>query len=108
YADLSPVLRSGAGLPAAPAVEAGDLAGVRSAAEAWLEWCDETLAETGASSWVPDRLAHRFGVATGAAAGATVLDGDGFRGESLDWHSFDVRPNRQPTGFTSLPAAQTL
>jgi hypothetical protein len=108
YANLAPALRSGDALPAAPVIAAPDLAEIRSAAEAWLAWCDETLAETGASPWVDERLEHRFSVASGTGTGATVLDVDGFRGESLDWCSFDVRPEKHRAGFTSLPSVQTL
>jgi hypothetical protein len=108
YADLEPVMRGGAALPATPAIPPGDIAAVRRAAEAWLAWCDETIVETGATTWAPDRLAHEFAVATGAGAGATVLDAPDFRGDSLDWHSFDVRPNAQRSGFTPLPAVDAL
>jgi hypothetical protein len=108
YASLAGAVRSGADLPEPPAIPAQDLKAVYGAAEAWLGWCDETLAETGPSTWVPEQLAHEFGVATGTGAGATVLDAKDFRGESLDWHSFDVRPNPQPSGFKALPPMRPL
>jgi hypothetical protein len=108
YRELSPTLRGGGALPATPVIPTEDLAGVRSAAQAWLAWCDDTLAETGPSSWVDEKLEHRFSVASGTGAGATVLEADGYRGESLDWHSFDVRPAEQPSGFTSLASFQAL
>jgi hypothetical protein len=108
YASLAPALRGAGPLPATPAIAAQDLAEVRAAAEAWLAWCDETLAETGTSTWVDERLEHGFNVSAGSGLSATVLDADAYRGESLDWHSFDVRPARRRTGFTSLPSVQTL
>ena len=76
---------------------------VRTAAEAWIAWCDETLADTGPSTWDDERLAHCFGVATGTGCGGTVLDAEDFGGIVPDWHSFDVAPNARPTGFTALP-----
>jgi hypothetical protein len=108
YASLASTVRAGGDLPDSPVIPASDVQAVTEAAEAWLEWCDETLVETGPSTWVPQRLAHEFGVATGTGAGATVLDAPDFRGESLDWHSFDVRPNAQRSGFRALPQSRSL
>jgi hypothetical protein len=108
YEALAPALRTGAALPATPVIAAGDAAGVRAAAEAWQAFCDATVTEPAGGTWAPQRLAHAFSAATGTGPGATVLDVDGWRGEDLDWHSFDVRPNSAPTGFTALPPSQTL
>jgi len=108
YARLAPAVRSGGPLPDAPPVAAQDVAAVSSAARAWLAWCDETLAETGASPWDDERLSHEFSVASGTGPGATVLDADSFRGGALDWHSFDLRPALQRTGFTPLPPLRAL
>ena len=108
YASLASPVRTAAGLPDPPAIPAQDVQAVSDAAEAWLNWCDETLVETGDTTWVPKRLAHEFAVATGTGAGATVLDARDFRGESLDWHSFDVRPNAQRSGFKALPQVRSF
>jgi len=116
YDALAPILRNGDPLPANPVVTVGDVAGVRAAAEAWLQFCDATVTEPAAPTtepaaptWVPDQLAHAFSVATGTDASATVLDVAGWRGEELDWHSFDARPAAAaPVGFTALPPSQTL
>jgi hypothetical protein len=108
YGELASAVRGGGGLPAAPAIAAQDVAEVQKAAKAWLDWCDELLPDRGTSSWVGELLTHRFGVAHGTGTGATVLDADDFRGEALDWHSFDARPVQQPSGFTSLGNIQTL
>jgi hypothetical protein len=109
YDDLAPVLRSGGTLPATPALAAGDASAVRTAAEAWLDFCDATIAEPAGPTWVPDRLAHAFDVATGTGSGDIVLDVDGWRGEEMDWHSFDARPpGAAPASFKALPPTQTL
>jgi hypothetical protein len=108
YENLADRLRTGAGLPNSPVIGAQDTQSVTDAAEAWLRWCDATMVETGDSTWDAERLAHEFSVATGTGAGATILDAKDFRGESLDWHSFDVRPNAQRSGFTALPSARPL
>ncbi len=108
YASLAGPVRSGAGLPDPPVIPAPDVQPVFDAAEDWLRWCDRTLVETGATTWDQGRLTHEFGVATGTGAGATVLDAKDFRGESLDWHSFDVRPTAQRSGFKALPQVRSL
>lgn len=109
YDALAPILRKRDLLPAEPVIAVGDTAAVRTAAESWLEFCDATVTEPAAPTWVPDELAHAFHVATGSGAGATVLDVDGWRGEQLDWHSFDARPvPAAASGFTALPAMSTL
>lgn len=114
YDALAAILRRGDQLlPATPVIRAGDAAAVRTAAESWLEFCDATVTEPAAPTWVPDELAHAFHVATGSGAGATVLDVDGWRGEQLDWHSFDARPapaagSGSGSGFTALPAMTTV
>ncbi len=108
YADIAAAVRDGTDLPETPAIDTDDMDAVRSAAEKWIAWCDETLADTGPSTWDDERLAHRFGVATGTGAGATTLDAEDFGGSAPDWHSFDVRPNAAPTGFKALPRTTTL
>ncbi len=90
-----------------PDVDPGDAGAVAGAATAWLEHCDASLAETGATTWVSDRLTHVFSVATGNGAGDVVLDADGTRGDGLDWHAFDARPS-PATGFTALPSTRTI
>jgi hypothetical protein len=108
YDAIAEPVRTGASLPASPAIGAQDLDDVRAAAQAWLSWCDETLADTGPSTWVPDRLAHQFGLATGSGAGATVIHTDQWWGSALDWHAFDVSPNLNRAGFTPLATPSTL
>jgi hypothetical protein len=108
YATLGPSVRGGMPLPADPAVDQDDEDDVRTALDAWLGFCDATIAETGASTWVPERLEHGFSVATGNGAGATVLDAEGFHGEHLTWHAFDARPLAKPTGFMALPPPSPL
>lgn len=108
YSAIAAAVRSGKDLPEPPAIEPQDLDAVRSAVEAWLAWCDATLSDTGPSTWDDEQLAHRFGVATGTGAGATMLDAEDFGGTAPDWHSFDVRPNKGRTGFKALPPTTTL
>jgi hypothetical protein len=108
YESLAGPVRSGGNLPDEPVIPAPDVQPVFDAAEDWLSWCDQTMVETGATTWDPERLAHDFAVATGTGAGATTLDAKDFHGESLDWHSFDVRPNRQRSGFKALPQVRSL
>jgi hypothetical protein len=108
YCDIAAAVRGGMDLPEPPVIDPHDQDTVRSAAEAWIAWCDETLTDTGPSTWDGERLAHRFGVATGTGAGATVLDAEDFGGAAPDWHSFDVRPNAHPTGFKPLPTTTAL
>lgn len=108
YESLAGPVRSGGDLPDSPVIPAPDVQPVFDAAEEWLNWCDQTMVETGATTWDPERLAHDFAVATGTGAGATTLDAKDFHGESLDWHSFDVRPNRQRSGFKALPQIRSL
>lgn len=107
YRDLRPPLRSGAAMPLPAGVDPGDADDILKAAQAWSEHCDATLAETGESTWVPERLLHVFSVATGNGAGDVVLDADGARGDELDWHDFDVRPSGA-TGFSALPRTETI
>jgi hypothetical protein len=107
YENLAEPVRAETDLPDTPGVPAQDVQ-VFDAAEAWVRWCDETLVETGGTTWVPEQLAHEFGVATGTGTGATFLDTKDFRGEGLDWHSFDVRPNAQRSGFKALPQVRSL
>jgi hypothetical protein len=109
YVGLASALRNGSRLPEPPLIAANDADAVRAAAQAWLQFCDETVAEPRAATWMPERLAHGFSVATGVGPDATVLDVDGWDGEALDWHSFDVRPPTRGRGaFQPLPPAQTL
>ena len=107
YHDLRPALRSGAPLPLPVGVDPADADKVLTAAQAWSEQCDATLAETGESTWIPERLLHEFSVATGNGAGDVVLDADGTRGDRLEWHDFDARPS-PATGFTKLPRNETI
>jgi hypothetical protein len=108
YVKIAEAVRAGKDLPEPPAIEPQDADAVGKAAQAWLAWCDGTLADTGPSTWDDERLAHRFGLATGTGTGATVLDADGFGGAAPDWHSFNVRPNVQRSGFKALPTTTTL
>jgi hypothetical protein len=96
-------VRNGNPLPQPPVIDPADATAVQAAAAVWLKWCEETLADTGLVTWLPDRLTHGLALSTGASAGATVLDVDGWRGDGLDWHGFDVRPNAHPTDFHALP-----
>jgi hypothetical protein len=108
YAAIAAAVRGGKDLPEPPTIDGQDLDAVRTAAEAWVAWCDETLTDTGPSTWDDERLGHYFGVATATGAGATMLDAEDFGGTAPEWHSFDVRPNASPTGFTALPTSTTL
>ena len=109
YEELASAARNGAELPQPPVIDAADADRFRAAVATWLRFCDETITEPAAPTWVPERLAHAFSVATGAGADATVLDVDGWHGEALDWHSFDARPGPGArAGFNALPATQTL
>ena len=60
YRQLAAVFRAGDPLPATPVVDPLDVDRFRAAGDAWLAWCDETIAETGASTWQPERLTHAF------------------------------------------------
>ena len=71
------------------------------------DWCDETLAETGDSTWVPERLPHPFSVATGNRGRRRGARCGRLRGEALEWHSFDVRPIGGH-GFHDAPATETI
>jgi hypothetical protein len=107
YHQIGAALDGGLALPAPPTVAANDVDPVRKAAQAWLAWCRETLFETGhASAWQGDTLDYAFSVATSSGAHALSLDAGEYRGGSLDWHSFDVRPERAPADFKALPTLQ--
>jgi len=108
YVDIAEAVRDGKDLPEPPAIDPQDLDAVRAAAEAWVAWCDQTLTDAGPSTWDEERLGHYFGLATGSGTGATVLDAEDFGGTEPEWHSFDVRPNPNPTGFTAVPTNTTL
>lgn len=108
YEALEHALRTGSDLPASAAIVDVDVDAIRKAGNAWLAFCDATITESGPSTWVPERLAHGFSVATGDDAGASVLDADGVRGPSIDWYSFDSRPVAKATGFTALPPPSPL
>ena len=60
---------------------------------AWLEFCDATVTEPAAPTWVPDRLAHTFSVATGTGAGALCSTSTaGPARDSTGTRSTPVRP----------------
>lgn len=104
YAAWQGPLRSGGTLPADPPIAAGDHAAVRTAGQAWLSFCEATAVEAGMPTWQPDRLAHSVSV----SAGTTTLQADGWRGTSLDWHTFDVTGMAATGGFTPVPPPSPL
>lgn len=108
--EIGTALDDGDPLPAPPTIAPNDVGPVRNAATAWYAWCKETLFEgdAGASAWRDDTLDYSFGVATSAAPRAMRLDSNGHRGGSLDWHSFDARPQPQPADFQPLQTLRGL
>jgi hypothetical protein len=109
YDALAGPLRSGAALPAIDGVDPGDAAAVRTAALAWLAWCDDTLIEGGASTaWQPETIDYAFSIATGSGTTATVLDAEGYRGGSLEWYSFDAHPIPKGHDFLRQPQVSGL
>ena len=103
-------LDDGDPIPAPPVIAANDTGPVRDAAVAWYSWCKETLLEgdATASAWQADTLDYAFGVATSRAANALRLDAPEHRGGSLDWYSFDARPQPQPADFQPMPTLSGL
>jgi hypothetical protein len=92
-----------------PVIAANDADAVRNAALAWYAWCKETLFESGhASAWREATLDYEFSVATSPKDHALRLDAAEYLGGSLDWHSFDIRGEPKPEGFTPLPAINGL
>jgi hypothetical protein len=89
-------------------IEEPDDEKVQAANQSWLAWCEGTLREGSASAWNPARLEYNFSVATGAGAGATILDALEYRGGHLEWHSFNCRQVVSPTGFSKLPPVAVL
>lgn len=104
YAAWRGPLRSGGPLPADPAMAAGDETAARTAGRAWLSFCEASAVEAGLPTWQPERLAHSVAV----GAGATTLQADGWRGTTLDWHSFDVAGVAATGGFTPVPPPSPL
>jgi len=105
YKSFARRLRHGEPLPDVPAVPATDAAAVRTAAAAWLAWCDSTLTEgTATTAWQSTTLDYSFAVTTGSGANASVLEAEGYRGGSLEWHSFDAKLGAQPSDFVKQPA----
>ena len=96
YAALSAALRppppGKAALPADLKIEAGDIAEVQAAAEAWLRWYETLFSEPGAvpAAWLPERLEYGFSVAAPMAAGEKVLTAREYFGGYTDWHDFDL------------------
>lgn len=84
--------------------------GLTDAANAWLKWYEQQFSSDPAGTdeaWRPDRLEHQFSVA--AASGGqqeTVLESS-YRGEGLDWHSFDERADASLGAGQDAPPLQT-
>ena len=107
---LGTALDNGDPLPAPPTVDPNDVNRVLDAAKAWYDWCKETLFEgdVNSSAWRADTLDYFFSVATSMAPRALRLDSNEYRGGSLDWHSFDARPQANPADFQPMQTLRGL
>jgi hypothetical protein len=78
-----------------------DAGALRAAAEEWLRWYPAAGATAAASpaAWDPQRLEHRFSVASADA----VLEADEYTGDGIDWYDFDVAA----TGAVGTPGGET-
>lgn len=90
----------GTGLPAAlhPAVDA--------AADRFLRWFTDLITVTDGTSWVPERLEHRFTLAAPDRGGEKHLTADQFPGGPLDWHAFSVDPAAGDAGAAGDPGVE--
>jgi hypothetical protein len=109
YTRIGAAMQAGLTLPAPPNIVTTDIDTMRAAVTAWLAWCADMLFETdGASAWQADTLDYDFHVATSQGGGATVLDATEHRGGSLDWYTFDARPQPRPADFKALQVIEGI
>jgi hypothetical protein len=96
YAKLAPT-RQGSGpviFPAEPpfnAVAPADLSAIVQAATDWMNWYDLLFDQPkpGESAWAKQRMEYTFAVSGNTSRGELVLAGPEYRGDRLDWYSFD-------------------
>ncbi len=80
------------GLPATPAIPAGDRPAVQAAANEFLAWYDalyDTPSPDAASSWVDERMEYHFSIDASATDLPCAFVADQYAGDPLDWPSFD-------------------
>ena len=111
YQDLYAALVSPGGgqLPPRPVIASGQVAAVKQVALDWLAWCDQLLDDRAgdATAWDPERMEYGFAVSAQVDGGRELtLVADAYRGDSLDWHSFDGDFSA-PLGAAAPPATTT-
>jgi hypothetical protein len=79
-------------LPANPKIAPGHIKEVEAVAAAWLAWCDGLFSEPAeAPAWQPPRMEYQFALGGKLANGTELtLQAPTYRGEELDWYSFDA------------------
>jgi hypothetical protein len=114
-------------LPAAPAIEPGDMSQVIAAARAWLAWYDETFDDKASAdtvsddtaphedAWIADRFEYQFEVSAptvdaddAGAGGEMVLAAAEYYRGRLDWYDFDIRRGARLGGPAGPGAPSTF
>jgi hypothetical protein len=99
YAAFDAALRRQSGQPALPpqlTVAAADASEVRAAGLLWLQWVDAlfTVPDEDAPAWTSERMEYGFAIAARTSAGEVVLTAGEYYSGHLDWHDFDIVPER--------------
>ena len=91
-------------LPREPVIAEADTDGITGVVAQWLNWyADVHGAPRRPSSWVADRMEHRFAVSASTNNGEVVLEAAEYPGGHLDWHSFDIAPGASLEGSADEP-----
>ncbi len=78
-------------LPTNPSFPPGQINKVEAVAAAWLTWCDGLFSRPAeAPAWQPARMEYQFTLGGKLADGTELtLQAPTYRGDELDWYSFD-------------------
>jgi hypothetical protein len=101
YSAVRSAIENTGNLPASPAIQAGDAAVVKDAAQRWLSWHGSIFNEpaSGNEAWQRDRLEYTFAVSGDSASGEVVLAAHEYAEGHLDWSTFDlVKGTLHPPG----------
>jgi hypothetical protein len=91
-------------------LDAGERLLLNSAGADLLSWFDRTYGapRTEPSAWRDDRLSYQFACRTQAGSDAVSLAADEYRGEMLDWYSFDAAAAQAPGPVTKTETLSYL